>query len=163
MHSECIREFIAEFHREMNRLAAAHENSRENTSCDLAKVERDIARIIQAIKDGIPALSLKDELCALESRKDDLERALQSAPSPVVRLHPNLAEFYREKVANLADALNAEELRHDASETIRTLIDEVRLTPNDAQLEIELFGELGALLNLANENPRSQETGAQAN
>jgi len=61
----------------------------------------------------------------------------------------------------LTGALNAEELRHVASETIRDLIGNIRLTPNDNRLEIELFGEPGALLGLAHKNPRFKETGVQ--
>ena len=36
---------------------------------ELATVEREIRKFIQAIKDGVSALSIKDELLALEARK----------------------------------------------------------------------------------------------
>ena len=161
MQPECVKEFVTEFHREMNQLWAGQDCQRKKTEDELVKVKRDLKRIVQAIKDGVPALSLKEELSSLEKHKADLECTLERAPAPVVRLHPNLAEIYRTKVANLAHALNAEELRHEASETIRALIEEVRLTPHDNRLEIELFGVLGALLNLANESSRSGDAGAQ--
>jgi hypothetical protein len=48
-----------------------------------------------------------------------------------------------------------------ASEAIRALIDEVRLIPDKGELRIGLYGELGALIGLANKHPRSRETGAQ--
>ncbi len=41
------------------------------------------------------------------------------------------------------------------------LIEEVRLVPENGTLKIELFGQLAALINLTNKNPRSKETGAQ--
>ena len=44
---------------------------------------------------------------------------------------------------------------------IRELIDEIRLVPEDGKLRAELYGELAALINLANEHPRSKGTGAQ--
>ena len=44
---------------------------------------------------------------------------------------------------------------------IRGLIEEVRLVPEKGRLRIELFGELAALINLANEHPRSSGTGVQ--
>jgi site-specific DNA recombinase len=124
-------------------------------------VERELVHIIQAIKDGVPALTLKNELTDLEARKQELEHSLKRAPAPVVRLHPNLAQLYSRKVADLTNALNADAHRHEASETIRTLIDEVRLVPTEGKLDIELFGELGALINLANDNPRTKEAGVQ--
>ena len=49
----------------------------------------------------------------------------------------------------------------DTAERIRELINEIRLVPEKGKLSIQLFGELAALLNLANERPRSGGTGAQ--
>jgi site-specific DNA recombinase len=41
------------------------------------------------------------------------------------------------------------------------LIEEIRLVPENGKLRVELYGELAALLNLANEHPRSKGTGVQ--
>ena len=49
----------------------------------------------------------------------------------------------------------------DAAQAIQGLIEEVRLVPENGTLKIELFGQLAALINLTNKNPRSKETGAQ--
>ena len=62
---------------------------------------------------------------------------------------------------NLAEALNEEDTRLEAAECIRELIEEIRLVPKRGELEIELYGELAALINLANGHPRSKGTGAQ--
>jgi hypothetical protein len=80
---------------------------------------------------------------------------------PMPRLHPNLAELYRQKVMNLAQALNEEHMRLEAAECIRKLIEEIRLVPDNGKLRVELYGELAALVNLANEHPRSKGTGVQ--
>ena len=77
------------------------------------------------------------------------------------RLHPNLAELYRQKVINLAEALNEENTRLEAAECIRELIEEIRLVPENGKLRVELYGELAALINLANGHPRSTGTGVQ--
>ena len=77
------------------------------------------------------------------------------------RLHPNLAELYRNKVTNLAEALNDEHTRLEAAECIRELMEEIRLVPENGKLRVELYGELAALLNLANGHPRPKETGVQ--
>jgi hypothetical protein len=77
------------------------------------------------------------------------------------RLHPNLAELYRQKVMNLAEALNDQHTRLEAAECIRELIEEVRLVPENGKLRVELYGELAALISLANEHPRSKGTGVQ--
>jgi hypothetical protein len=64
-----------------------------------------IRRIVEAIAEGVPARSLKDELMALEQRQDELEREIARGPLPQPLLHPNLAELYRQKVAELHTAL----------------------------------------------------------
>ena len=97
----------------------------------------------------------------LGERKLELEQMVSKAPVPIPRLHPRLADLYRRKVDNLHDALNREDTRAEASEAIRALIDEIRLVPEDGELKIELFGELAALVGLANENPRSDDRGLQ--
>ena len=66
---------------------SAPEIRRENPAKSLA-----LKRIVQAIKAGIPALTLKDELMTLETTKTELETRLATAPEPIPRLHPNLAE-----------------------------------------------------------------------
>jgi hypothetical protein len=43
----------------------------------------------------------------------------------------------------------------------RELIEEIRLVPKNGTLRIELYGKLAALVNLANEYPRSKGTGVQ--
>jgi hypothetical protein len=70
--------------------------------------------------------------------------------------------LYQQKVINLAEALNDEPTRLEATECPRDLIEEIRLVPENGKLRIELYGELASLINLANENPRSKEgTGVQ--
>ncbi len=79
-----------------------------------------------------------------------------------MRFHPNLAEVYRQKVARLRDELNRHELRSQAAEVIRGLIKEIRLTPENGQLQIELAGNLAEILAFANKSPgRGPSTGAR--
>jgi site-specific DNA recombinase len=161
MHPDRVKEFVAEYHKEMNRLAATQDTERDRLIRDLDKTERDVQKIIAAIKEGVPGSAIKDEMRTLEDRRQLLNRALESAPASLPRLHPNLAQLYRDKVDRLTEALNDDGIRAEAAEAIRGLIDEVRLVPDDGILRIELFGELAALINLANKNPRSKETGVQ--
>jgi hypothetical protein len=63
------------------------------------------------------------------------------------RLHPNLAEVYRAKVADLR-ALEAPGERHEAMDLIRSVISKLRLIPEDGGLQFELHGELAGILAL---------------
>jgi len=100
-------------------------------------------------------------MTGLEARRVELLAQLEAAPPPMPRLHANLAELYRQRVINLAEALNDEHPRQEAAECIRELIAEIRLVPEKGKLRVELYGELAALINLANDHPRSKRTGVQ--
>jgi hypothetical protein len=68
-----------------------------------------------------------------------------------ITLHPGLADIYARKVANLAEALNAEDTKAEAADILRGLIDKLIPTPDPTAPgghKIELFGELGAILSL---------------
>ena len=67
-----------------------------------------------------------------------------------VLLHPNMASYYGQQVAALAEALNADENRAEAADLIRSLVDRIELTPNDqGKLDIDLYGDLSGILTLA--------------
>src|SRR5262249_22132897 len=100
-------------------------------------------------KEGLRTPAMKDELFALEARKAAFAAAIAHTPTPAPRLHPNLAEIYRRQVARLHEELNRPELRAEAAQALRALISEIRLEPEGSHLEIELAGELTAILGLA--------------
>jgi site-specific DNA recombinase len=160
MHPDLVKEFIAEYHREVNRAAAELEAAHELRKAELARTERQIRAIVEAIKEGLRTPSMKDELLTLESRKAELG-TFAEVPTPGIRLHPDLAEIYREKVARLQEELNRPELRDEASAAIRSLIEEIRLIPVDGKLEIELAGALAGILALTSNNPRRSGQGLQ--
>jgi site-specific DNA recombinase len=161
MHPELVTTFVDEFRREVNRQAAEQNIRRNQSERELERTERDIRRLIEAIKAGVPGAAVKDEMTTLEARRIDLLSQLKEAPPPMPRLHPNIAEVYRQKVDNLAEALNEERTCTEAAECIRELIEEIRLVPDNGKLNVELYGELAALINLANEHPRSRGRGVQ--
>ena len=145
----------------LNRRRAEEDGCRERAARDLEKTEREVGRMIEAIKAGVPGAAVKDEMAVLEARRVELLARLEAAPPSMPRLHPNLAELYRQKVTNLAEALNDEHTRLEAAECIRELIDEIRLVPENGKLRVELYGELAALLNLATDTPAPRERGCK--
>ena len=164
MEPELVKEFIAEFHREMNRLMRHEDADKACRKRELDAVTHDIRRVIEAIKAGMFHPAMKAEMDALEARKGELEAAIKTDPPPVPRLHPNLAEVYRQKVAALKEGLNDEGIRQEATEIIRSLIEEIRLVPENDHLAIELRGDLATILAFANKSkhPRRDEaTGVQ--
>ena len=110
MRRDLFEDFCREYVRELNRLRMEHRASLSHGRQELAAVEREIRRFIQALKDGVSALSIKDELLSLEARKAELQSRLDSPEMPEL-LHPRMADVYREKVGGLCLALESEESR----------------------------------------------------
>src|SRR5262249_20693765 len=106
MEPALFKDFADEFIREVNRLRGLEQDKAERVRAELAIVERRIRKLVEAIADGAPARSLKDELLALERRQDDLRADLAARRAAQPLLHPNLAEVYRKEVARLHEALN---------------------------------------------------------
>ncbi len=81
-----------------------------------------------------------------------LEAVIADNPEPpALRLHPSLSVRYRELIEDLAGALNAPEVRREATASLRALISEVRMVPDGAAPgghQLELVGELAGLMAL---------------
>ena len=105
--------------------------------------------------------SIAKSLEEAEVRKIELLGALaQPLPSPV-RLHPNLAEVYRAKVADLHNSLRAPSLRHEAIEIIRSLIEKIVVQPTSEGPTIELVGEICRMVELGLESNGGNKKAAQ--
>ena len=149
MAPDLVAEFINEFHREVNRQRQSTEMQRAAAQSELAAVTRKLGGLVDAIADGLRGAGLQERLDDLEVRKAALEAQLAApAPSPV-RLHPNLAQLYREKVAELHTALGEPELRAEAFNLIRGLIERVELHPAADGFRIELAGEIANMVTLS--------------
>ena len=95
---------------------------------------------------------LKARLTALEQEKAQTEARLRAGKhAPVLRLHTNLPELYRNKIGRLAEALSAPETVAEAAEVMRGLIDRIVLTPAAGELRAELHGDLAVLARFAQE------------
>jgi site-specific DNA recombinase len=149
LRRDLFEEFCHEFTREVNRLRMAASASVTSTERELCRVQAEIGKLIQALKDGVPASIVKDALIALEAQQPELRARLDRSVQPPLLLHPNMADLYREKVTQLARGLEHEESRTAAAEALRGLIDAIVLTPQQGELKIELQGNLAAMLKAA--------------
>jgi site-specific DNA recombinase len=150
MAPDLFKAFCEEFHREVNRLRADGNATAKAKRIELDRIERRIRRIVEQITDDdAPVRALKQELIDLEARQLTLQHELAATNAPAPLIHPNLAEVYRQRVARLHDALRDPATRDEAFMLIRSLIDEIRLVPDNGELRIELRGELAGILALA--------------
>ena len=112
---------------------------------ELAAVERQTRQIVQAIKDGVSAIAIKDELLALEARKTALTSALAEPAFPA--LHPNMAEVFRQKATALSMGLQHDDQRDAAREALRGFVQAIVIPAGDGLLQVT--GNLGAMLDAA--------------
>ncbi len=91
--------------------------------------------------------SMKDRMAELERKKSEFEGTLaRSTEPPNLRLHPGISKVYARKVEQLEAALEAPATRAEAMELIRSMIDQIVLTPVDNGLRAELFGDLAEIV-----------------
>ncbi|MBK5927294.1 recombinase family protein [Rhodobaculum claviforme] len=150
MHPALVAEFLAEYQREWNRHQTDETAARATTKAELAQVTRKIDQILDAIEGGMFHPSMKDRMTALETQKTALNVKLEELgpEEPPVLLHPGLTEVYARKVGDLVTALNAEGTRLEATEILRSLVDEIRLHPEQDGHAIEIVGDLAGILSL---------------
>ena len=149
MAPDLFKAFCEEFHREVNRLRMDEAATIEARRTELARIERRVARLVELIMDDdAPVRALKDELRALERRQSELSEGLAQASPPPPLIHPNLAEVYRRKVEALHEALGEPTTKDEAFDLVRSLIEVIRLIPDEGKLRIEIKGELAGILEL---------------
>jgi site-specific DNA recombinase len=73
-----------------------------------------------------------------------------------VRLHPNLGQVYRRQVERLQDALNEPEIRDEAIQILRGLVERIVIGPEDTGLEVEIIGEISQMVELGLEGGKNK-------
>jgi site-specific DNA recombinase len=92
-------------------------------------------------------------MAELERRKDALRSRLAAGEDAGIRLHPNMAGYYRAEIADLRTALTESARRIEAAEIIRKLVDRIELKPvvRDGRKtsSVNLYGRLAGILAMA--------------
>jgi site-specific DNA recombinase len=152
MEPKLVEEFVRAFQREVNSQRREQDLLVVATKRELAEVTRKLNGLIDAIAEGLRTPGLQKRLEELESRRAELEQEITSASAPPIRLHPSLAQVYRRKVEQLQQALNDPEIRDEAIEVLRSLLESVVIAPADGGLEIEIVGEISHMIEIGMED-----------
>jgi hypothetical protein len=104
----------------------------------------------------VPELRIIDDALwdAVKARQADEQRLATAPELPKVRLHPNLAGLYREKVAALAQALADPSIKVEAAEDMLSQIERITL---DGSLAVVLQGDLARILQFCEMGDRKQQ------
>jgi hypothetical protein len=136
--------FCAEYTRHPNVSRREVNAAREAQKSELAKLGKERANIIRAIKDGVSADLVRADLEAVAARQEELEELLAARPmEPRPLVHPALAGRYRAEVKSLREGLKDEARRGEAAELLRGLVGKVVFTPKDEAnaSSINLYGD----------------------
>ena len=133
--------FCEGFTAELNVLRREHLAKVARARRELAVIERETRKLVQAIKDGVSALAIQNELFTLEARKAALTTALAVPQLPA--MHPQMAEVFRQKAMALAAGLEHDELRDTARLALRGFLQSIIIPPGDGLLQVT--GNLGAM------------------
>jgi site-specific DNA recombinase len=163
---ELVAEWVREFHRAWQELTHTQGKRREVLSRDLARKKADqesvVDMLVQAKADE--RRPLLDRLGALELERKDIERELAGLCESPIRLHPNAADMYRHKVADLKAALASADAENRAAafQAIRELVEAVLIHPTAPYrfVEIEIKGRIAALLQRPEEAAYPESKGA---
>nr|WP_210105635.1 recombinase family protein [Neorhizobium galegae] len=149
MAPEIVEEAMRAYAEETNRLNRERRSSGDAWKAELAKIEKQIRGIIEAIKAGMFHESMKAEMDTLEARKVELTERLAEAPQDTPDILPSASAIYAKKIASLTKAVNKKEERQEAADNLRSLIERISLTPGPERGEIyaTLHGELGTIVN----------------
>jgi site-specific DNA recombinase len=156
MAPELVKEFAQAFHKEINRQRTGEVAQHHTRRRELAAVNQQIKKLVDAIANGVRTKAIVDALMAAEGRKLEIEEALAKEPPTSLRLHPSLADRYQQRISDLHLALADPDLHSEAVEIVQSLIERIVVTNVPNGFEIELVGDLAAMINLA-------QTSAQEN
>jgi site-specific DNA recombinase len=162
---ELFAHFCEVFTQEMNRLRMEGRVGIASAEAEIAKIDRELETLLNLILKGGAADALNAKMVSLEKRKKELELFLAEADEPPPLLHPSMALQYRKRIQQLYESLQDEEegKRVEAADTIRSLVDQIVLTPVEGKVEIDVQGDLAGILTISTQtkNPAGERGGSQ--
>lgn len=153
---DLVAEAVRAIEAERARLRRRHAGDAATAERRAGELDRAIARLVAAIAEGTDTPGMRRALVAAEAERGALERRRAGRAAAPIVLHPNLAELYRRRVADLETALAASP--HDraaAFAALRGMIERVivHAWPGEdaaglprTELRLELHGSLAGIL-----------------
>ena len=160
MRDDLLEIFCEEYTRTLNALRRAQDSALREAKAEKEKLAKERANILKAIREGIGAALVRDDLERIAARLEALEDQIsQGSTDPRPLLHPAMARRYREEVAALRETLSRSGGQGEAAEHLRGLIEKIVLTPRleREELQIDLYGDLAGILSMAAEKTGHQK------
>ncbi|MBL4682677.1 MAG: zinc ribbon domain-containing protein [Pseudomonadales bacterium] len=154
MNDELVEVFCEEYTKHMNALRASEVSEKKRIKSEALTLTKEKDNLITAIKSGVPADLIKDELEKIVNRMNELDDLLElqdEPPRPLI--HPTMARRYKQEVTALKKSLK-DNASNEVREHVRALIEKVVITPatKERDMRIDLHGDLAGILNIAIED-----------
>jgi site-specific DNA recombinase len=148
MDPKLCKVFCEEYTAHINRIRRGQSSEKSNATDRLGRVEQEIAKMIQAIKNGVDPVLIRDEINDLQRQKVALQATIDAKHEAPVFVHPNMARRYSEQIQSLISNMNHPEYRKDSAQIVRRLIERIVLSPNEdsSALTVDLYGDLAGIL-----------------
>ncbi len=145
---ELLAVFTKEYNKHLQQLQASQYENKESIKQRLQRLDGEKAKLVEAIKAGIPASELKDEFNRNAKQRAELSMLMEQFDKPVANtLAPDMAGKFNEAIATFKDDAHGKG-NDEAIDLIRRLVDKIVMTPNatTGKLDVQLFGDLAGLL-----------------
>ncbi|WP_338149887.1 recombinase family protein [Kaistia nematophila] len=162
LEMDAFQEFCDTYVRETNRLQASILATIQADEAEIAKIDRDLGRLVDAVLAG----TLSDDVVRersqkLEARKTILADRLAGAKRPPPALHPRMADNYRKQIEEFYEQLQDETAKPEAMAHIRSLVERIEITIRGDEVILDVVGELAGILTIAaNEKAPAVKAGA---
>jgi site-specific DNA recombinase len=157
LQPDVVATAIEAYRVERQRLSREAAKARAALERELAEIDRKSRWLVGEIENGRGSQKVSDRLYELETREQVVKSQLALANGPdVVELHPQAAERYAAKVAEIHSALSrGDSAGHQAVALVRELVTRVRVVSKSKgeAVGLEIAGDLAALLNVNEQGP----------
>ena len=153
LRHDLLHHFVDEYNKHLHQLQHAQRGHIQRAEQALKKLDHEKVKLVEAIKAGIPAETLKDEFERNTQQRDQQLHIIEQSHVPEKQtVEPDMTTRYHNAIRAMKDmTVNNEGGDHydEGIDLIRRLIDKVVMTPNaeTGALDICLHGDLANLLN----------------
>jgi site-specific DNA recombinase len=157
LEPDVIATAIEAYRVERQRLSREAAKIRASLERELAEIRRKIKWLVGEIENGRGSPSVSDRLYEVETRQEAVKSQLAlAAGSDIVELHPQAAERYAAKVADIHAALaRGDDAGQEVIALVRELVTRVRVIPGPPgePVGLEIAGDLAAILSVNETGP----------
>lgn len=148
-NSELVGEFIDEFEKQLRTARKRQVEMMKRSQTRLKDLDAMIEKLVDTLAAGLTSPAVLDRLAVLEREKAGLRAQVGDSTNDadIVPL-PNMSAIYRRRIGRLIDGLEDPAVRQESIEIIQSMIESVVITPRIDGFDVDVVGEIGAILAL---------------